>query len=65
MAVRDAAQFPRVKRGRLGAGTARRLSDVWSSLARLKKVQPYKSPKVQALAEPTLFAGLRLAMPEE
>jgi tetratricopeptide (TPR) repeat protein len=40
---------------------ARKLSDVWSSLARLKKVQPYFSPKVQALAEPTLFAGLRLS----
>jgi adenylate cyclase len=45
---------------------ARKLSDIYSSLARLKKVQPYHNPKVQALAEPTLFAGLRLAgMPEE
>jgi tetratricopeptide (TPR) repeat protein len=45
---------------------ARRLSDIWSSFARLKKVQPYSSPHVHALAEPTLFAGLRLAgMPEE
>jgi len=36
------------------------------SLARLKKTQPFDSPKVQALAEPTLFAGLRLAgVPEE
>jgi adenylate cyclase len=45
---------------------ARKLSDVYSSLARLKKVHPFHNPKVQALAEPTLFAGLRLAgMPEE
>ncbi len=45
---------------------ARKLSGVCLSLSRLKKVQPYDSPKVQALAEPTLFAGLRLAgMPEE
>jgi len=44
---------------------ARKLSDIYSSLARLKKVQPFHSPHVQALAEPTLFAGLRLAgMPE-
>jgi len=45
---------------------ARRMSDVYLSLIRLKKVQPYNNPNVQALAEPTLFAGLRLAgMPEE
>jgi hypothetical protein len=42
------------------------VSDIYSSLARLKKVYPYHNPKVQALAEPTLFAGLWLAgMPEE
>ena len=45
---------------------AQKLSNIFLSLAWLKKVQPYDSPHVQALAEPTLFAGLRLAgMPEE
>ena len=45
---------------------AQKLSNLYSSLARLKKVQPYDSRHVQALAEPTLFAGLRNAgMPEE
>ena len=45
---------------------AQKLSDIYLSLARVKKVQPYNSLKVQELAEPTLFAGLRLAgMPEE
>jgi hypothetical protein len=45
---------------------AQKLSNIFLSLARLKKVQPYDSPHVQALAEPTLFAGLQLAgLPEE
>jgi hypothetical protein len=31
-----------------------------------RKAQPFDSPKVQVLAEPTVFAGLRVAgMPEE
>jgi hypothetical protein len=45
---------------------AQKLSGIYSSLARVKQIQPYNSPHVQALAEPTLFAGLRLAgMPDE
>jgi tetratricopeptide (TPR) repeat protein len=45
---------------------ARKLSSGWSSLARVKTRPPWNNPHVQVLAEPTLFAGLRLAgMPEE
>jgi hypothetical protein len=48
---------------------ARRLSDRYSSIARLKAAPGtgwFQAPKIRALAETTLFAGLRLAgMPEE
>jgi adenylate cyclase len=48
---------------------ARRLSDRYSSIARLKAAPGtgwFQAPKLRALAETTLFAGLRLAgMPEE
>ena len=47
---------------------ARRLSpdDRYSSIARLRAVEHYRSPKIQALREDTYFAGLRKAgVPEE
>ena len=48
---------------------ARRLSDRYSSIARLKAAPGtpwFEAPKLRALAETTYFAGLRLAgMPEE
>jgi TolB-like protein len=48
---------------------ARRLSDRYSSIARLKAASGtpwFEAPKLRALAETTYFAGLRLAgMPEE
>jgi predicted Zn-dependent protease len=47
---------------------ARRLAGEgsFSSLARLKAAQPWGVPKIRALFEATLFAGLRKAgMPEE
>jgi CheY-like chemotaxis protein len=47
----------------------RRLSDRYSSIARLKAApgdQWFRAPKLRAVAETTYFAGLRLAgMPEE
>jgi len=57
--------------GRAGVALseARRLSDRYSSIARLKAAPGtgwLQAPKLRALAETTLFAGLRLAgMPEE
>jgi hypothetical protein len=48
---------------------ARRLSDRYSSIARLKAApgrQWFEAPKLPALVETTYFAGLRKAgMPEE
>lgn len=46
---------------------AQKLSDIYSSIARVKKTGTLRdNPRLQALAEPTLFTGLRLAgMPEE
>ena len=46
---------------------ARKLSDRYSSITHLKAAPDIlASPKLRALAEPTYFAGLRLAgMPEE
>jgi tetratricopeptide (TPR) repeat protein len=48
---------------------ARRISDLYSSIARLKAGPRWRlleAPKLRALAETTYFAGLRLAgMPEE
>jgi adenylate cyclase len=56
-------------RATVALGEARRLSDCYSSIARLKAAQGtqrFGAPKLRALAESTYFAGLRLAgMPEE
>jgi adenylate cyclase len=57
------------KRASVVLGQARRLSNRYSSIARLKAVsgrQWLEAPQLRALAEPTFFAGLRKAgMPEE
>jgi adenylate cyclase len=56
-------------RATVALSEARRLSDRYSSIARLKATPGtgwLQAPKLRALAETTLFAGLRLAgMPEE
>jgi adenylate cyclase len=56
-------------RAAVALSEARRLSDRYSSIARLKAapgIQWFDTPKLRAVAETTLFAGLRLAgMPEE
>jgi TolB-like protein/tetratricopeptide (TPR) repeat protein len=56
-------------RATVALSEARRLSDRYSSIARLKAApgdQWFRAPKLRAVAETTLFAGLRLAgMPEE
>jgi adenylate cyclase len=56
-------------RATVALSEARRLSDRYSSIARLKAAPGkgwFQAPKLRALAETTLFAGLRLAgMPEE
>jgi adenylate cyclase len=58
-----------MERASVALGEARKLSDRYSSIARLKAVPPWlwlEAPKVRALAETTYFAGLRLAgLPEE
>ena len=57
------------ERASVALGEARRVSDRYSSIARLKAGSPWlwlKAPRLRALAETTYFAGLRLAgMPEE
>jgi TolB-like protein len=57
------------QRASVALGEARRLSDRYSSIARLKAAPGrlwLEAPKLRALAETTYFAGLRLAgMPEE
>jgi TolB-like protein len=57
------------KRASIALGEARRLSNRYSNIAGLKAApgrQWLGAPKLRALAEPTYFAGLRLAgMPEE
>jgi len=60
------------ERASIALGEARRLSNRYSSIARLKGAPPaagrqwLAEPKIRALSEPTYFAGLRLAgMPEE
>ena len=57
------------ERAAVALGEARRLSDRYLSIARLKAApgrQWLAEPKIRALSEPTYFAGLRLAgMPEE
>jgi hypothetical protein len=57
------------ERASLALKEARRLSDRYSSIARLKAAPGtgwLQAPKLRALAETTVFAGLRLAgMPEE
>ena len=57
------------KRASVALGEARRLSDRYSSIARLKGAPGrgwLEAPKLRALAETTYFAGLRKAgMPEE
>ena len=56
-------------RAKVALREARRLSDRYSSIARLKAAPGrgwLEAPKLRALAETTYFAGLRLAgMPEE
>jgi hypothetical protein len=58
-----------MERASVALGEARRLSDRYSSIARLKAAPGrgwLEAPKLRALAETTYFAGLRLAgMPEE
>jgi adenylate cyclase len=57
------------QRASVALGEARRLSDRYSSIARLKAAPGrlwLEAPKLRALAETTYFAGLRLAgLPEE
>jgi len=57
------------KRALVALGEAQRLSNHYSSIASLKATsggQHLEAPGLRALAEPTYFAGLRLAgMPEE
>jgi adenylate cyclase len=57
------------ERAAVALGEARRLSDRYSSIARLKAApgrQWLAEPKIRALSEATYFAGLRLAgMPED
>jgi adenylate cyclase len=57
------------ERASVALGEARRLSDRYSSIARLKAEPRWRwleAPKIRALAETTYFAGLRMAgMPEE
>jgi len=58
-----------VERAAVALGEARGFSDRYSSIANLKAApgrQWLEAPRLRALAEPTYFAGLRLAgMPEE
>jgi TolB-like protein len=58
-----------MKRASVALGEARRLSDRYSTIARLKAIpgrQWLEAPKLRAFAETTFFAGLRLAgMPED
>ncbi|MBV8934221.1 MAG: adenylate/guanylate cyclase domain-containing protein [Alphaproteobacteria bacterium] len=54
------------ERARSELAEAKRLSNLYSSLARVQKYSWYENPKVRALAENTYFPGLRRAgMPEE
>jgi len=58
------------ERAAAALGEARRLSDRYSSIARLKAAPGpniwFEEPKIRALSETTYFAGLRLAgVPEE
>jgi hypothetical protein len=57
------------QRASVALGEARRVSDRYSSIARLKAGSPWlwlEAPRLRALAETSYFAGLRLAgMPEE
>jgi hypothetical protein len=57
------------QRASVALGEARRVSDRYSSIARLKAGSPWlwlEAPRLRAVAETTYFAGLRLAgMPEE
>ena len=64
------------ERAAAALGEARKLTDLYSSVARLKAAPAgwqvstarllYAAPELRDLAEPTFFAGLRLAgMPEE